>query len=224
MERIFFGDNQFFGINHFSEEKARQQAMKFQDISAIVDVLQSAHNAGVTDSCAPPMTRSTESPGSSCPSGAVGGLPLLSRHALRPQIRERRHRARLLGGAEEVHPQRRHGRHADPRQQAVLGKDIESVMAMLVDAEMKMFEGLETPIIFLQNVVTDLILGLGYLRRLREFRRICAAALQGRAGVLHDEPAEAGPGAALGGIENPIVCANVNKVGFRMSRRDRGLS
>ena len=44
---------------------------------------------------------------------------------------------------------------------AVLGKDIESVMTMLVDAEMKMFDGLETPVIFLQNVVTDLILGLG---------------------------------------------------------------
>ena len=44
---------------------------------------------------------------------------------------------------------------------AVLSKDIESVMSMLVDAEMKMFDGLETPVIFLQNVVTDLILGLG---------------------------------------------------------------
>ena len=46
MERILFGDNQFFGINHFSEEKARQQAMKFQDVAAILDVLQSALGAG----------------------------------------------------------------------------------------------------------------------------------------------------------------------------------
>ena len=48
LERILFGDNQFFGINHFSEEKARQQAMKFQDVVAIVDVLQSALSAGVS--------------------------------------------------------------------------------------------------------------------------------------------------------------------------------
>ena len=34
VERILFGDNQFFGINHLSEEKARQQAMKFQDVGA----------------------------------------------------------------------------------------------------------------------------------------------------------------------------------------------
>ena len=25
------------------------------------------------------------------------------------------------------------------------------------------------------------------------------------------------------GIENPIVCSNINKIGFRMSRRHRGL-
>ena len=31
-----------------------------------------------------------------------------------------------------------------------------------VDAEMKMFAGLRTPIIFLQNVVVDLLLGLGF--------------------------------------------------------------
>ena len=29
MDRILFGDNQFFGINHMSEEKARAQAMQF---------------------------------------------------------------------------------------------------------------------------------------------------------------------------------------------------
>jgi len=46
MERILFGDNQFFGINHMSEEKARQQAMRFQEIDNIVEVLQQALQAG----------------------------------------------------------------------------------------------------------------------------------------------------------------------------------
>ena len=31
MDRLLFGDNQFFGINHMSEEKARAQAMRFQE-------------------------------------------------------------------------------------------------------------------------------------------------------------------------------------------------
>ena len=34
-------------------------------------------------------------------------------------------------------------------------------MELLVDAEMKMFEGMNTPVIFLQNVIVDLLMGLG---------------------------------------------------------------
>ena len=34
MDRLLFGDNQFFGVNHMSEEKARAQAMRFQDLDA----------------------------------------------------------------------------------------------------------------------------------------------------------------------------------------------
>ena len=48
-------------------------------------------------------------------------------------------------------------------------KDIEGVTTLLVDAEMKMFEGLRTPVIFLQNVVVDLLLGLGFNDAFRIF-------------------------------------------------------
>ena len=47
MERILFGDNQFFGVNHMSEEKARAQAIKFQDIKAVIDVLDAAYDEGI---------------------------------------------------------------------------------------------------------------------------------------------------------------------------------
>ena len=35
MDRLLFGDNQFFGVNHMSEAKAREQAMRFQSLDAI---------------------------------------------------------------------------------------------------------------------------------------------------------------------------------------------
>ena len=41
-------------------------------------------------------------------------------------------------------------------------KDIEGLTTLLIDAEMKMFRGCSTPVIFLQNVVVDLLLGLGF--------------------------------------------------------------
>ena len=40
MDRVLFGDNQFFGVNHMSEEKARAQSMKFQDMQAQRQTLQ----------------------------------------------------------------------------------------------------------------------------------------------------------------------------------------
>ena len=47
MERILFGDNQFFGINHMSEERARAQAMRFQNIDAVIAVLDAAYDEGI---------------------------------------------------------------------------------------------------------------------------------------------------------------------------------
>ena len=43
IDRILFGDNQFFGVNHMSEEKARAQSMRFQDLHSILDVLDAAY-------------------------------------------------------------------------------------------------------------------------------------------------------------------------------------
>ena len=47
MDRVLFGDNQFFGVNHMSEEKPRMQAMHFQDIRAVIKVLEDAYAEGI---------------------------------------------------------------------------------------------------------------------------------------------------------------------------------
>jgi hypothetical protein len=51
IDRILFGDNQFFGVNHMSEEKARQQLVKFKDTSAIIEVLDDAYDMGIPFMC-----------------------------------------------------------------------------------------------------------------------------------------------------------------------------
>lgn len=99
---------------------------------------------------------------------------------------------------------------------ALMTKDVERVIKLLIDAEMKMFEGLNTPVVFLQNVVVDFLMGLGF----RDAFRVFAAHVSERYGAepgfitmnlprlldLLDEV----------GIHNPIVCANINKIEFRM--------
>jgi hypothetical protein len=99
---------------------------------------------------------------------------------------------------------------------SVAKKDVQGLAELLIDAEMKMFEGLQTPVIFLQNVVTDLLLGLGF----REAFRIFAEHVKNRykadpAFITMNLPKLLDVLDALA-IDNPIVCANMNKIGFRM--------
>ena len=81
---------------------------------------------------------------------------------------------------------------------------------------MKRFEGLNTPVIFIQNVVTDLLLGLKLYSVFAEFARYVQERYRAEPGfitmnlpLLLDALEEVG-------VKNPIVCANINKIGFRM--------
>src|SRR5258705_11499539 len=47
VERILFGDNQFFAVNHVSDEKSRAQSIKFKDDDAIIETLDIARQAGI---------------------------------------------------------------------------------------------------------------------------------------------------------------------------------
>ena len=218
MERILFGDNQFFGINHFSEEKARQQAMKFQDVGAIVDVLQSALQAGVTgfmctthDTVGQIADEVRANPDRWRGFHFYPGMPYAHKYA--NAVTE----LGYVGTLKKVIPSGGMIDTLTRGTRALLGKDIESVMAMLVDAEMKMFDGLETPVIFLQNVVTDLILGLGAYDTFASFANYVQRRYKAEAGFFTMNLPKLLEALSSAGVQNPIVCANVNKAGFRMS-------
>ena len=42
IDKVVFGDNQFFGINHMSQDKAQQLGEKFRDLKNIVKVYDAA--------------------------------------------------------------------------------------------------------------------------------------------------------------------------------------
>jgi hypothetical protein len=218
VERILFGDNQFFGINHFSEEKARQQAMKFQDVGAIVDVLQSALHTGVTgfmctthDTVGQIADEVRRNPGNWDGFRFYPGMPYAHKYA--NAVTE----LGYMGALKKFVPSGGMIDTLTRGTRAVLGKDVESVMAMLVDAEMKMFDGLETPVIFLQNVVTDLILGLGANEVFASFASYIKRRYKAEPGFFTMNLPKLLQALHSVGVENPIVCANVNKAGFRMS-------
>ena len=217
MKQIILGDNQFFGINHMSEEKARAQAIKFQNISAIIEALDVAYDEGirvfmctthervaeVCDHVRANQDRYREFQFYPCMpyahkyANAVTEKGLVG--ALRSFLPEENAISALIGGAVSV-----------------ARKDIEGLAALLIDAEMKMFRGLQTPVIFLQNVVTDLLLGLGMNDAFVMFADHVKRRYNAEPGFITMNAPRLLDALEGGGIDNPIVCSNVNKIGFRM--------
>jgi len=95
-------------------------------------------------------------------------------------------------------------------------KDIEGIATLLIDAEMKMFDGLSTPAIFLQNVVVDLLLGLNFKEAFAIFADHVQRKYRAEPGFITMNMPRLLSVLDEVGIENPLVCANINKIGFRM--------
>jgi len=217
MDRVLFGDNQFFGVNHMSEEKARAQAMRFQDTQAIIDVLDAAYAEGIRtfmctthdrmgEICEHFRANASRYPGYRfypCMPYAHKYANAVTEHGMIEALRQFLPKdgaisAMLKGGA------------------ALAGKDVEAILQLLIDAEMKAFAGLDTPVVFMQNVITDLLLGLRMNDTLRMFHDHVRKRYGAEPGfITMNVPRLLDVLDALG-IDNPIVCANINKIGFRM--------
>jgi len=217
MQRILFGDNQFFGVNHMSEDKARAQAMRFPTAGSVIEVLDAAYDEGIKvfmcttherirDVCDymranaerykdfqfyPCMPYGVKYANAVTEHGALGALKMFL-----PQ--EGALGAILRSGI------------------AVARREVKGLAELLIDAEMKMFEGLSTPVIFLQNLATDLLLGLGFNEAFRIFAEHVRNRYQAEPGFITMNLPRLLDVLENLGLENPIVCASINKIGFRM--------
>ncbi|MCW5662014.1 MAG: hypothetical protein KIT60_30285 [Burkholderiaceae bacterium] len=217
MDRVLFGDNQFFGVNHMSEEKARAQAMRFQDLQAIIDVLDAAYQEGIrtfmctthdriVDICDHFRANRAKYPDYRfypCMPYAHKYANAVTEHGMVEALRmflpdDGAVGAMFKGGV------------------ALAQKDMRGIMTLLIDAEMKAFHGLSTPVIFIQNVITDLLLGLGMKEAFRVFADHVRDRYQAEPGFITMNTPRLLDVLDELDIRNPIVCSNINKIGFRM--------
>ncbi|RYG85780.1 hypothetical protein EON77_04930 [bacterium] len=217
MDRALFGDNQFFGVNHMSEEKARAQSMRFQDLSAIIDVLDIAYKAGIRTFMCTTHDRIAEvcdhfraHPDKypdyqfyPCMPYAHKYANAVTEHGMLDALKK------FLPSDGAIGAMFKGGL-------AVANKDADAILQLLVDAEMKMFHGLKTPVIFLQNVITDLILGLGANVCFKMFADHVRNKYNAEPGFITMNVPRLLDVLEAQGVDNPIVCANINKIGFRM--------
>ena len=217
MERLLFGDNQFFGVNHMSEEKARTQMMRFQDLEAIIGVLDNAYDTGVTsfmctthDRIAMVCDHMRSNPQRYKDFQFLPCMPYAHKYA--NAVTE----DGMVGALKRFLPEEGIVNAALRGGMSLARKDIEGITTLLVDAEMKMFAGLNTPVIFLQNVVVDLLLGLDFKAAFRIFADHIKSRYNAEPGFITMNMPKLLDALEEVGIENPIVCSNINKIGFRM--------
>ncbi|WP_455949437.1 hypothetical protein [Odoribacter laneus] len=222
IDKIVFGDNQFFGINHMSQEKAQQLAEKFYDIRNIYKVYDIAFNNGINAVMLNSNNRAKEIcnyfrdhksqyahiswyPSVPYPhkyANLVAEKGIFS--AINEVLFSNNSAMGVLGMVAKGG-------------MAVLGKDAIKLMQMLVDAEFRIYKGLNVKALFLQNIITDLLLGYEmkdifyeYCEFVRKKYKIIPGLITQNLPFLKARLKE-------WGISEVIICSSINKIGYLMS-------
>lgn len=217
MERILFGDNQFFGVNHVSDEKSRAQMMKFKEDKTILRTIDIAREEGVNTF----MCTTHDRIGNICdlirqePDKYKGFniypcMPYAHKYA--NAVTE----LGIVGTLKQYVPGNFFG-SLFKGGIAFVSKDYMAMMELLIDAEMKMFKGINTPVIFIQNVLTDLIMGLGMKDVLKEYHEYIIKKHNAEPAYITMNMPMLLDMLESAGIKNPIICSSINIDGFRMS-------
>ncbi len=221
-DKIIFGDNQFFGINHMSQEKAQQLSEKFCNFQAILDVYQIAIDSKIRGIMLNSNDRASEicnhfvSNKSKYPElNWYPSIPyphkyanLISEKGIIPTINEILFKDNSAMGVLGM---------ITKGSAAVLGKDAVKLMQMLVDMEMKMFKGLNVKVIFLQNIITDLLLGYEAKDIFFEYCEHIRKKYNATPGLITQNMPRLKSKLEEWGINNVVICSSFNKIGYLMS-------
>jgi hypothetical protein len=200
-----------------SEEKARAQQLRFQDIEAVIEVLDVAYGEGVRTF----MCTTHERIALVCDHVRAApdryesflfypGMPYAHKYA--NAVTENG----MIGAVKRFLPDEGLVDAAMRGGRSLATKDVEGMTTLLIDAEMKMFEDVKTPVIFLQNLIVDLLLGLGFESAFRVFAEHVRERYDAEPGFITMNLPMLLDALDRVGIENPIVCSSINKIGFRM--------
>ena len=217
MERILFGDNQFFGVNHVSDEKSRAQAIKFKEDKTILKTLDIAIDEGIStfmctthDRIGNVCNLIRQDPENYANFSIYPCMPYAHKYA--NAVTE----LGIVGTLKEYVPGNFFG-SLFKGGLAFVSKDYMSMMELLIDAEMKMFKGINTPVIFIQNVLTDLLMGLGMKDVLKAYHEYIIKKYNAEPGYITMNMPKLLEMLESTGIQNPIICSSINVDGFRMS-------
>jgi len=222
IDKIVFGDNQFFGINHMSQEKAQQLAEKFHDINNIFRIYDSAIECGINSIMLNSNDRAKEicKHFSDNPSkyGHLHWYPsipyphkyanMVAEKGILPTVNEVLFKENTAGGILSM---------LAKGSTAVLTRDAIKLMQMLIDVEMKMFHGLDIKVVFLQNIIVDLILGFDIREIFEEYCEHIRRRYKALPGLITQNMPHLINKLKSWNIKEVVICSSFNKIGYLMS-------
>jgi len=217
MEKVILGDNQFFAVSHLSDEKSRAQSIRFKDDESIIRVIDQAIELGINtfmctthDRIANICEHMRNNPDKYKGFKIYPCMPYAHKYA--NAVTE----LGIVGTIKQYVPGNIFSTFAKGGM-AFLSKDFMKLMEIFIDAEMKMFKGIPTPVIFIQNVLVDMILGLKMFEVFAEYDAYIRKKFNAEPGYITMNLPALLDALNSVGITNPIICASINKIGFRMS-------
>jgi hypothetical protein len=222
LDKVIFGDNQFFGINHMSEQKAQALDERFRELKAIISVIDIAYDSGINGFMLNTNERAIgicdymrQNPERYADMCFYPSMPYAHKYAnavaeqgifgaLNNTILINSTAGNIIGMLAKGGL-------------SLFERDMIKVMQLLVDIEMKIFRELNVKVIFLQNIVTDLLLGFGvkdvfiaFASHIKEKYGVEPGFVTMNMPKLVDFLLDCG-------IENPVVCSSINKLGYFMN-------
>lgn len=222
IDKIVFGDNQFFGINHMSQEKAQQLSEQFHDIKNIFRVYDIAIECGIEAIMLNSNQRALEIceyfknhkskysnlkwyPSIPYPHKYAN---IVAEKGILPAIREILFSNNTTSGIFSM---------IGKGGTALVSKDVIKLMKMLIDLEVKMFKGLDIKVIFLQNIITDLLLGYGIKEIFEEYCEYVRKKYSVLPGFITVNMPYCLKKLEEWNIKDVVICTSINKIGFSMS-------
>ena len=222
MDRVILGDNQFFGINHMSQVRAAERGVRFATDEAVLRTIDMALDCGVQAFMFNTNDRVTglcdhfrAHPTRYSDMRLYVSMPYAHKYA--SAVNEKG----VLGAVREIVLRDNSGAQIVSMLahggMGLLKQDPFELMRVLIDAEMKAFRGLNVKVMFLQNIVTDLLLGYGVKEVFVQFAGYIRKKYGAEPGFITLNMPTLVDFLLDCGIENPIVCSAVNKIGYLMN-------
>ncbi len=216
MDKVIYGDNQFLGVNHQSETKASKQKSVFSDPKSIESTLDRVNEIGIksfmftTHDMFEPVFLS------------IANKPSFNDFKLYPCLPYAHKYANAMADLGLIGSVKKFvGSNAISAGAKIAFSGITAnplpVMKLLVDSELRLLRKNNVSGVFLQNIVTDLLIGLGGIEILAEFRHYIQTKYNIDAGFITMNYTKLTEGFRNITSDKLIVCSSINKLGFRMN-------